>query len=81
MQAGTRAFFTQFVPDGKEAEYFGVYALDGKSSAVMGPLVFGQVSVAFGSQRPAILSIAAFFVIGLLLISRVKGGGPNVRRT
>ncbi|HEX9113483.1 MAG TPA: MFS transporter [Nitrospirota bacterium] len=78
VQAGTRAFFTQFVPDGKEAEYFGVYALVGKSSAVMGPLVFGQVSAAFGSQRPAILSIAAFFVIGLLLISRVKGGGPNV---
>jgi MFS transporter, UMF1 family len=78
VQAGTRAFFTQFVPDGKEAEYFGVYALVGKSSAIMGPLVFGQVSAAFGSQRPAILSIAAFFIIGLVLISRVRGGGPNV---
>jgi UMF1 family MFS transporter len=78
VQAGTRAFFTQFVPDGKEAEYFGVYSLVGKSSAVMGPLVFGQVSAAFGSQRPAILSIAAFFIIGLILISRVNGGGPNV---
>ena len=78
VQAGTRAFFTQFVPDGKEAEYFGVYSLVGKSSAIMGPLVFGQVSAAFGSQRPAILSIAAFFIIGLALISRVKGGGPNV---
>ncbi len=78
VQAGTRAFFTQFVPAGKEAEYFGVYSLVGKSSAIMGPLVFGQVSAAFGSQRPAILSIAAFFIIGLMLISRVKGGGPNV---
>jgi UMF1 family MFS transporter len=78
VQAGTRAFFTQFVPPDKEAEYFGVYSLVGKSSAIIGPLVFGQVSQAFGSQRPAILSIACFFIIGLLLLWRVQGGGPNV---
>ena len=78
VQAGTRAFFTQFIPEGKEAEYFGVYSLVGKSSAVIGPLVFGQVSAAFGSQRPAILSIAVFFVAGLALLGRVRGGGPNV---
>ena len=77
VQAGTRAFFTQFVPTDKEAEYFGVYALVGKSSAIIGPLVFGQVSAAFASQRPAILSIGFFFVLGLLLLSRVRGGGPN----
>jgi UMF1 family MFS transporter len=81
VQAGTRAFYTQFIPAGKEAEYFGVYSLVGKSSAVLGPLVFGQVSSVFGSQRPAILSIAAFFVLGLILLLRVKGGGPNVSRT
>ncbi len=79
VQAGTRAFYTQFVPRGKEAEYFGVYSLVGKSSAILGPLVFGQVSSAFGSQRPAILSIAVFFIAGLILLHRVNGGGPNVR--
>jgi UMF1 family MFS transporter len=77
VQAGTRAFFSQFVPAGKEAEYFGVYSLVGKTSAVIGPLVFGQVSAAFGSQRPAILSIVAFFVAGLALLRRVAGGGPS----
>ncbi len=80
VQAGTRAFYTQFVPRGKEAEYFGVYSLVGKSSAILGPLVFGEVSRAFGSQRPAILSVAAFFIVGLVLLSRVQGGGPNVKR-
>jgi MFS transporter, UMF1 family len=78
VQAGTRAFFTQFIPANKEAEYFGVYSLVGKSSAIVGPLVFGQVSAAFASQRPAILSIAAFFTIGFLLLGRVQGGGPNI---
>ncbi len=78
VQAGTRAFYTQYIPPRKEAEYFGVYSLVGKSSAIIGPLVFGSISSAFGSQRPAILSIAAFFIVGMLLLGRVRGGGPNV---
>jgi UMF1 family MFS transporter len=78
VQAGTRAFYAQFIPPDKEAEYFGVYSLVGKSSAIVGPLVFGQVSAAFASQRPAILSIAVFFIVGFLLLRTVKGGGPNV---
>ncbi len=79
VQAATRAFYTQFVPEGKEAEYFGVYSLVGKSSAIAGPLVFGLVSTQFGSQRPAILSVAAFFLIGMIILKSVRGGGPNVR--
>ena len=50
----------------------------GKSSAVMGPLVFGTVSSAFGSQRPAILAISVFFIAGLLIIRHIRGGGPNI---
>jgi UMF1 family MFS transporter len=80
VQAASRAFFTQFVPPGREAEYFGSYALVGKSSAVAGPLLFGYISSAFGSQRPAILAVSLFFIAGLILLARVKGGGPNVVR-
>jgi UMF1 family MFS transporter len=79
VQAATRAFYTQFIPEGREAEYFGVYSLVGKSSAILGPLIFGQVSTTFGNQRPAILSIAAFFLIGMLILRTVRGGGPNIK--
>lgn len=78
VQASTRAFYTQFIPAGRESEYFGVYNLVGKSSAVIGPLIFGFFSSAFKSQRPAILSIAMFFVAGLIIVNTVKGGKPNV---
>jgi len=78
VQAASRALYTQFIPRGKEAEYFGVYSLVGKSSAVLGPLAFGQISTAFGSQRPAILSIAAFFLAGMIILSFVRAGGPNI---
>jgi UMF1 family MFS transporter len=78
VQAASRAFFTQFIPTGRESEYFGTYSLVGKSSAVMGPLVFGYISWTFGSQRPAILAVSLFFVVGLFLLRTVKGGGPNI---
>jgi UMF1 family MFS transporter len=78
VQAATRAFYSQFIPEGKEAEYFGIYSLVGKSSAIVGPLIFGYFSTTFGSQRPAILSIAVFFLTGLIILKHVKGGGPNI---
>jgi len=78
VQSASRAFYAQFIPKGQEAEYFGVYALVGKSSAIMGPLIFGYLSSAFGSQRPAILSVALFFIAGFFIVRSAKGGGPNV---
>lgn len=81
VQAATRAFYMQFIPQEKESEYFGIYSLVGKTSAILGPLVFGFMSSTFGSQRPAILSIAVFFILGTIMLSAVKGGGPNVIRT
>jgi UMF1 family MFS transporter len=78
VQAATRAFYTQFILPGKESEFFGVYSLVGKSSAIIGPLVFGYLSSTFGSQRPAVLSIALFFLLGFVIIKSVSGGQPNV---
>lgn len=79
VQASSRAFFTQFIPPAHESEYFGVYSLAGKSSAIMGPVLFGTVSSIFGSQRPAILAVSVFFIAGLLIIRNVEGGGPNIK--
>lgn len=78
VQAASRAFFTQFIPEGQESEYFGVYSLVGKSSAIMGPLVFGYISTTFESQRLAVMSVALFFLTGFVIIQRVKGGRPNI---
>ncbi|HEX2967418.1 MAG TPA: MFS transporter [Syntrophorhabdaceae bacterium] len=81
IQASSRAFFAQFIPPGNESEYFGVYSLVGKSSAVLGPLLFGFVSSLMRSQRPAVLSIAFLFVAGLIVMQFAKGGGPNVAQS
>jgi UMF1 family MFS transporter len=77
VQAAGRAFFARFIPVGRESEYFGLYSLVGKSSAVAGPILFGYLSSTFHSQRPAILSISLFFAAGLIIIRGIKGGGPH----
>ena len=72
IQAASRALMASLIPAGKEAELFGFYAMVGKSSAVLGPLVFGTVSHAMaGNQRAAVLAVGVFFVVGLVLLQRV----------
>ncbi len=77
VQAASRALMSSLIPDGQEAEMFGFYAFCGKSSSVIGPLVFGGLSYALGNQRVAILSVAAFFLIGFILLQRVKDPRPG----
>jgi UMF1 family MFS transporter len=78
VQAANRAFLSTLIPRGMEAEIFGFYALCGKSAAIMGPLVFGTISsAAGGNQRAGIVAVGAFFVVGLVLLSRVRAGGPT----
>ena len=77
VQAASRAFLAGLCPAGMEAELFGFYSLCGKSAAIMGPLVFGGISYAAGgNQRAGILAVGTFFLVGLILLSRVKAGGP-----
>lgn len=74
IQASSRALFARFIPAGKENDYFGIYSLVGKSSAIMGPIMFGTVSSLTGSQRPAVFAVSLFFVVGYLVINFVKEG-------
>ena len=73
VQSASRSFMSSLIPAGKEAEMFGFYALCGKSSSVVGPLLFGGAALVFsGNQRPGFLLIAVLFIIGLALLQRVN---------
>lgn len=73
VQAASRAFMASLIPDGRESEMFGFYALCGKSSSVIGPLVFGQVALMTGgNQKLSVMSISVLFVLGALLLQRVE---------
>jgi UMF1 family MFS transporter len=78
IQSASRTFMATLVPRGREAEFFGFYALVGKTGAVFGPLVFGGVSwLLAGNQRAAIVAVGLFFVAGFALLMRVQAGGPT----
>lgn len=71
-QSTSRSLMSKLTPEEKKTEFFGFYSFFGKSSAVLGPLVFGFVSYLSGSQRLAIISVGVFFVIGLLILTKVR---------
>jgi UMF1 family MFS transporter len=70
-QSVTRSLFALFTPPEKAAEFSGLLGIAGKALAITGPLVFGAISALSGSQRPAILSIAVYFIVGIILVARV----------
>jgi len=80
IQAASRTFMATLIPPDREAEFFGFYALVGKSGAILGPFVFGLTSTLFGgNQRIAIVTVGLFFLVGLILLQRVPAGGPTVK--
>ena len=73
VQAASRAFMASLIPDGRESEMFGFYALCGKSSSVIGPMIFGYIALTTGgNQRLAVMALSVLFVVGWLLLQRVN---------
>lgn len=70
-QSVTRSLVALFTPKENAAEFFGFLGIAGKALAFLGPLIFGSISSATGSQRPAILAIGIFFVVGMIVLSFV----------
>lgn len=71
-QSCSRSLMALLTPKEREAEFFGFYdGLFGKSSAVVGPLFYGIVSD-ISNERVAALAIGLFFVVGLIILQKVK---------
>ena len=70
-QALSRSLFSQMIPPEQEAEYFGFYEISERGTSWLGTATFALAVQLTGSQRIAIVSLIVFFVLGLLLLSRV----------
>jgi UMF1 family MFS transporter len=70
-QSVTRSLLALFTPQRNAAEFFGFLGIAGKALAFLGPLVFGVIARNSGSQRPAVLAIGVFFIVGMVLVSFV----------
>lgn len=71
-QALSRSLFSLMIPRGHESEYFSLYEVSERGTSWLGPLVFGLALQWTGSYRIALLSIALFFALGLILLPLVN---------
>ncbi|MBD3367992.1 MAG: MFS transporter [Candidatus Eisenbacteria bacterium] len=70
-QAVSRSLFGSMVPRHKAAEFFGFFSTSSKFAGIAGPFIFGLVGQLAGTSRMGIVSVAAFFIVGALLLGRV----------
>jgi MFS family permease len=70
-QALSRSLYASMSPAAKSGEFFGLYGIMEKFSAILGPLLFAAAAAAFDSSRPAVLSLIVLFLIGIFLLLRV----------
>jgi UMF1 family MFS transporter len=71
-QSAGRAMAALLAPADRMAEFFGLWTVAVRLSAIVGPITYGLVTLATGgNHRIAILSTGVFFVIGLWVLRRV----------
>jgi UMF1 family MFS transporter len=69
-QGLARSMFGQMVPETRSAEFFGFFGFFGKVAALLGPLIYGIMTVAFDS-RVGIFSISIIIFVGTVLMRYV----------
>lgn len=71
-QSAGRALVAYLSPPSRSAEFFGLWGLAVKLSAVLGPVTYGIVTwLSNGDHRLAILLTGVYFVIGLAIVVRL----------
>jgi UMF1 family MFS transporter len=68
VQAASRSYLARAAPKELRNQMFGLFALSGKATAFLGPLLVGWLTYASASQRIGMSVIIVFFVLGLLLM-------------
>lgn len=75
-QSAGRALVGLLSPASRRAEFFGLWGMAVKLSAILGPITYGIVSwVTQGNHRLAILITGSYFVLGLFIL-----WGINIKR-
>jgi len=66
-QGLARSMFGQIVPETRSAEFFGFFGFFGKVAALIGPLLYGTLTVMYDS-RVGILSVSVLIFIGAVMM-------------
>jgi UMF1 family MFS transporter len=72
LQAASRTLLIRLAPKDRIAQYFGLFALTGKVTSFIGPLLIGAITAVTASQKAGMAVLVLFFVAGLVLLARVR---------
>ena len=72
LQAASRTLLIHMAPKDRVAQYFGLFALTGKVTSFVGPLLIGVITAVTESQKAGMAVLVVFFVAGLALLARVR---------
>jgi UMF1 family MFS transporter len=72
LQAASRSLLIRMAPKDRIAQHFGLFALTGKVTSFLGPLLIGLVTAVTSSQKAGMAVLVVFFVAGLMLLRRVR---------
>jgi MFS transporter, UMF1 family len=72
LQAASRTLLIRIAPKERIAQYFGLFALTGKVTSFVGPLLIGVITAVTASQKAGMAVLVLFFVAGLVLLARVR---------
>ena len=72
LQAAARTLLIRLAPKDRIAQYFGLFALTGKVTSFLGPLLIGIVTAATASQKAGMAVLVAFFTAGMVLLMMVE---------
>jgi len=75
-----RPFMLRLTPEGHVGEYYGLYGMVGRFSAITGPLVWAFVSETLGLGRPAAVAALLLFVVTAWIILRPLSDEPEALR-
>jgi UMF1 family MFS transporter len=71
-QALSRSLMGKMMPKSKSAEFFGFFSVFEKFANIAGPFLFGLVSTIMGESRLSIVSLVIFFLLGIIILTRVN---------
>lgn len=70
-QSCSRSLMAKLTPKEKMNEFFGFFALTGKATSFVGPLLFGFITLIY-NQQMALWVVVVLFLLGFFLFNRIQ---------
>jgi MFS transporter, UMF1 family len=81
MWVTSRTYIVELSPQDKQGQFFGLFAFSGKVSAIIGPAIYGSITVLLHSygniaNRLAMGSLLMMALLGIFFLRKVESQAP-----